>query len=84
MLRFARRRLRLGRLLQADAQHFRLLNEAHAIVCFYNSLNQFLDPRSFRAVLNSTYRHLKPRGWFPFDIVLEDGYARSRSGGSRS
>jgi SAM-dependent methyltransferase len=76
MLSYARKRLRSGRLFQADVRHFRLRQQVSAIVCFYNSLNQFLDPDSFRAVLVSSFRNLNPGGWFLFDIVLEHGYAQ--------
>jgi ubiquinone/menaquinone biosynthesis C-methylase UbiE len=76
MLGYARKRLTRGRLFQADARDFRLRHKVHAAVCFYNSLNHFLEPSSFRAVLGSAYRHLNPGGWFLFDIVLEHGYAQ--------
>ena len=76
MLGYARKRLRRGQLFQADVRHFNIRHRAHAVVCFYNSLNQFLDPESFRAVLTSSYRSLNPGGWFLFDIVLEHGYAQ--------
>ncbi len=76
MLRYARKRLHPGQLFQADVRHFRLRHRANAIVCFYNSLNQFLEADSFRAVLASSFRNLHPGGWFLFDIVLEHGYAQ--------
>ena len=76
MLRYARKRLRPGRLLHGDVRHFHLRQRVNAIVCFYNSLNQFLEPDSFRAVLASSFRNLNPGGWFLFDIVLEHGYAQ--------
>lgn len=76
MLGYARKRLRRGQLFQADVRHFHLRHRANAVVCFYNSLNQFLDPESFRAVLTSSFRSLNPGGWFLFDIVLEHGYAQ--------
>jgi SAM-dependent methyltransferase len=74
MLEYARKRLSRGRLFQGDVRHFRLPQRFKAVVCFYNSLNQFLDSESFRAVLASCFRHLEPGGWFLFDIVLEHGY----------
>jgi SAM-dependent methyltransferase len=76
MLNYARKRLRPGRLFQADIRHFHLRHRVNAVVCFYNSLNQFLEPDSFRAVLASSFRNLNPGGWFLFDIVLEHGYAQ--------
>ena len=76
MLGFARKRLRRGRLVCADVRNFRLRYRVDAVVCFYNSLNQFLEPDSFRAVLASSYRNLNPGGWLLFDIVLEHGYAQ--------
>ena len=76
MLRYARKRLRPGQFFQADVRHFRLRHRVNAVVCFYNSLNQFLEPDSLRAVLASSFRSLNPGGWFLFDIVLEHGYAR--------
>ena len=76
MLRYARKRLWPGQLFQADVRHFRLRHRVNAVVCFYNSLNQFLEADSFRAVLASSFRNLKPGGWFLFDIVQEHGYAQ--------
>jgi len=76
MLSYAQKRLRPGQLFQADVRHFRLRHRVNAVVCFYNSLNQFLEPDSFRAVLASSFRNLNPGGWFLFDIVLEHGYAQ--------
>ena len=65
MLRYARKRLRPGQLFQADVRHFRLRHRASAAVCFYNSLNQFLEPDSVRAVLASSFRNLNPGGCPP-------------------
>jgi SAM-dependent methyltransferase len=76
MLSYARKRLRRGQLVRADVRNFRLRYRVDAVVCFYNSLNQFLEPDSFRAVLASSYRNLNPGGWLLFDIVLEHGYAQ--------
>jgi SAM-dependent methyltransferase len=76
MLGYARKRSRRGQLFQADVRHFHVCHRANAVVCFYNSLNQFLDPESFRGVLTSSFRSLNPGGWFLFDIVLEHGYSQ--------
>ncbi len=46
MLNYARRRLRRSQLLQADVREFQLRRPAHAVVCFCNSLNQFLESDS--------------------------------------
>jgi ubiquinone/menaquinone biosynthesis C-methylase UbiE len=74
MLPYGSRRLPAAQLLQSDARNFCLPDRFGALVSFFNSLNQFLDPCSLRAVLTSVYRHLKPGGWFLFDTVLEHGY----------
>jgi SAM-dependent methyltransferase len=76
MLAYARKRLRSDRLFQADIRDFQLRQRVDAIVCFYNSLNQFLEPDSFRAVLASSFRNLNLGGWFLFDFVQEHGYAQ--------
>lgn len=76
MLTHARRRLQTARFVQCDARSFCLPQRFSAAVCFYNSLNQFLEPSSLRALLASAYCHLKPQGWFLFDIVLEHGYVQ--------
>jgi len=76
MLAYARKRLRSERLFQADIRDFHLRHRVNAIVCFYNSLNQFLEPDSFRGVLVSAFRNLNPGGWFLFDFVQEHGYAQ--------
>ena len=76
MLAYARKRLRSDRLFQADIRDFQLRQRVDGIVCFYNSLNQFLEPDSFRAVLTSSFRNLNPGGWFLFDFVQEHGYAQ--------
>lgn len=76
MLAYARKRLRSDRLFQADIRDFHLRQRVDAVVCFYNSLNQFLEPDSFRAVLASSFRNLNPGGWFLFDFVQEHGYAQ--------
>jgi SAM-dependent methyltransferase len=76
MLAYAQKRLRSDRLFRADIRDFHLRQRVDAVVCFYNSLNQFLDPDSFRAVLASSFRNLNPGGWFLFDFVQEYGYAQ--------
>lgn len=76
MLTYARKRLRSDRLIQADIRDFHLRQRVNAVVCFYNSLNEFLEPDSFRAVLESSFRNLNPGGWLLFDFVQEHGYAQ--------
>lgn len=75
LLAHTRRRLQSARFIQCDARSFCLPQRFNAAVCLFNSLNQFLEPTCFRAVLSSVYSHLKPGGWLLFDIVLEHGYA---------
>lgn len=74
MLQYAHQRLGAGRLLHADIRELRLYRKFEAAICFYNSLNQFLEPEQFRAALSTAFHHIQPGGWFLFDIVLESGY----------
>jgi SAM-dependent methyltransferase len=61
----------------ADMRSFRLPVVFDAAVCFYNSVNQVLTPEGLRAVFESVHQHLRPGARFLFDLVLEEGYARS-------
>jgi SAM-dependent methyltransferase len=76
MLAYARKRIEPTQLFHCDARSFFLPRRFRAIVCLYNSLNEFLEPGSVRAVLARAYHHLEPGGWFLFDVVSEQGYAR--------
>ncbi|MEW5796559.1 MAG: class I SAM-dependent methyltransferase [Candidatus Zixiibacteriota bacterium] len=38
------------------------------ITCFFDSLNYLRDERQLRATFKSVRRHLKPGGWFVFDM----------------
>ena len=48
MLEYARQRIGSSRLLQADIRELRLYRRFEAAICFYNSVNQFLEPAQFR------------------------------------
>jgi len=38
------------------------------ITCYFDSLNYLLTERRLRAAFRAVYRHLKPGGWFIFDM----------------
>lgn len=38
------------------------------ITCFYDSLNYLKNERELKAAFRSVYRHLRPGGWFIFDM----------------
>lgn len=77
MIDYARRKAPRSQFYVADMKSFRIPAVFDAAVCFYNSINQVLTLNGLRATLRSVGRHLRPGGWFLFDIVLEDGYVRS-------
>jgi SAM-dependent methyltransferase len=74
MIEYAHARVPPAHALQGDARNLRLADRFDAVVCFYNSLNQFLNPADVRAVLASAHAHLKPGGWLLFDVVTERGF----------
>lgn len=59
---------------KANMTAFRIPIEFDAATCFYNSINQVLTLNSLRRTLGSVCRHLRPGGWFLFDVVQEHGY----------
>ena len=38
------------------------------VTCFYDSLNYLLTERDLKAAFRAVYRHLRPGGWFVFDM----------------
>jgi SAM-dependent methyltransferase len=77
LIALARQRVPHGEFCVADMRNFRVPSMFDAAVCFYNSVNQVLTPGGLAETFASVRRHLRPGGWFLFDIVLEEGYARS-------
>ncbi|RKX24814.1 MAG: hypothetical protein DRP45_07355 [Candidatus Zixiibacteriota bacterium] len=43
------------------------------VTCFYDSLNYLLTERELKAAFRSVYRHLRPGGWFVFDMNTPHG-----------
>jgi len=77
LIALARQRVPHGEFSVADMRSFRVPSLFDAAVCFYNSVNQVLTPGGLAETFASVRRHLRPGGWFLFDIVLEEGYAQS-------
>ena len=77
LIALARQRVPHGEFCVADMRSFRVPSVFDAAVCFYNSVNQVLTPGGLAETFSSVRRHLRPGGWFLFDIVLEEGYAQS-------
>lgn len=44
------------------------LHRFDLITCFFDSLNYLTTERQLKAAYRSVYRHLKPGGWFVFDM----------------
>ncbi len=59
---------------KADMTGFRIPISFDVTTCFYNSINQVLTLSSLRKTLASVHRHLRPGGWFLFDVIQEHGY----------
>jgi len=45
-----------------------VLRHYDLITCFYDSLNYLKNERELKAAFRSVHRHLKPGGWFMFDM----------------
>lgn len=77
LIALARQRVPHADFCVNDMRSFRLPSAFDAAVCFYNSVNQLLTPDGLAEMFGSVRRHLLPGGRFLFDLVLEEGYARS-------
>lgn len=44
------------------------LKQFDLVTCFYDSLNYLLTPRELKTAFRNVYRHLRPDGWFIFDM----------------
>jgi len=77
MIGYAREKVSGSEFHVADMKSFRLSSDFSATVCFYNSINQVLTLEALRSTLGTVAQHIQPDGWFLFDVVLEEGYARS-------
>jgi len=58
----------LPRFRLLDSQNSRRLRRFDIVTSFYDSLNYLSDERELRAAFDSVYRHLRPGGWFIFDM----------------
>jgi len=78
---YARKRAPLGQFYCRDMRDFALDERAHdAAVCYYNSLNHLMSAEDFVATMRNVSQHLKPGGYFLFDVTLDTCYERNWEG----
>ena len=80
MLAIARQKLqdRHVKLYRQELPHFEIktassgkrvsVQQFDLVTCFFDSLNYLRDERQLRATFKAVRRHLRPRGWFIFDM----------------
>jgi SAM-dependent methyltransferase len=54
--------------LKRDMTHFNLSRTFDAVGCFFDAANHVLDEERFAGICNSAFRHLRPGGFFMFDV----------------
>ena len=74
MLRFARKNAPKCNFISADARNFKLKQPVDLVISAFDSLNHVLNLAQLKLVFENTYRALKPKGVFVFDLNLEDGF----------
>jgi SAM-dependent methyltransferase len=77
MLSCARTKVPFAQFHKADMRVFQLPCQFDFVTCFYNSINQAMTLADLCGVLLSVRRHLRPGGWFLFDMIEEKGYVDS-------
>ncbi len=80
MLRFARLNAPGVEFIQANAVAFTLAGTVDGVVSVFDSINHLLSLADLKQVFSCVYRHTKDKGYFVFDVNMEEGY-RSRWGG---
>lgn len=51
-----------------DMSRFNLKRQFDAVGCFFDAINHVLEPEKIAAICKQAYRHLKPGGFFIFDV----------------
>ena len=82
MLTMAQRRLRLftvkpkPEFIRGDMTRFNLKRKFDAVGCFFDAANHILTERGFVNFINCAAKHLKPGGFFIFDVNTALGLQR--------
>lgn len=82
MLAQAAHRLRLYRgkqkpkIVHGDMTRFNLKRKFDAVGCFFDAANHIVDPKQFAAFIKCTSAHVRPGGFFMFDVNTAIGLNR--------
>jgi SAM-dependent methyltransferase len=74
MLRYARENAPQAQFILGDARHFVLASPCHGVISTYDSLNHILNLDELTSAFGCVYSALEARGWFMFDLNVEEGY----------
>ncbi len=74
MLRIAERNAPQAMFHLGDVRHFRNVENFHAAVSTFDSINYLLELAELRLTFSNVYHSLRPGGRFVFDMNMEEGY----------
>jgi SAM-dependent methyltransferase len=74
MIRYARENAPLADLTVADVRDFSLGRKFDAAYSVFESLNHVPDIEGLEKAFRNVKKHLRPRGWFLFDLNREEGF----------
>jgi ubiquinone/menaquinone biosynthesis C-methylase UbiE len=76
MLARARRKIKKAKFLQGDMTCLRLNKKYDIVICFFDSVNHLSGVTELRHFFRTARIHLKPGGFFIFDMLSPEGLER--------